>query len=327
MNYSTAAFLIFDPKSVLPDNELMQQTTHQAPGPAFLAGLEELLAALDPEPAGDHRFRFAPDAARRPDRVYGGQLLAQAVVAAAATTPGKVPLSLHASFVRAGTPGQPLDAVVDPVRDGRTIATRQVTLAQNGKAVLTALVSAHPGGEPDGTALDSGGPEAVPLPPPEETPLLQDWVAGLPDDLGGYGRHWIDRPPPVEIRMTEAPCFLGGTPAGHTRSHWMRAPRDLGPDPVLNAAFLAYASDFLLMDMVFHAHPATGGPGRCNGLSLDHSLWFHRPVTFGQWHRHTQEASSVTGQRGLTRGAIHDAGGRLAATAAQEVLVLPAGDR
>lgn len=300
----------------------MTQITHQALGPDFLAGLDTLLAVLEPERAGDQRFRFAPDSGRWPDRVFGGQLLAQAIVAAAATTPGKAPLSLHAAFVRAGRPGRPVEAEVIPVRDGRTMATRQVTLSEDGKAVLTAIVSAHASrDEPDG----DGGADAAsadPLPPPEDTPLIQDHARQLPPEVAEYGRHWIERPPAVELRLTEPPCFLGGTLPGRERSHWMRAPRDLGPDPVLNAAVLAYASDFLLMDMVFHAHPATGGPGGCNGLSLDHSLWFHRPVAFGQWHRHTQEALSVTGQRGLARGTITDAGGRLAATATQEVLVL-----
>ncbi|MCL2584204.1 MAG: thioesterase family protein [Streptosporangiales bacterium] len=303
----------------------MEQTTHQALRPALLAGLDGLLAVLEPERAGDHRFRFAPDPDRWPDRVFGGQLLAQAIVAASATTPGKVPLSVHAAFVRAGTPGQAVEAVVDPVRDGRTFATRQVTLLENGRTVLTAIVTGHAGGEPEGDAVPDDG--SVPLPSPDDTPSIQDWARRLPGDVAGYGRHWIERPPAVEIRMAEAPCFLDGPPPGRARSHWMRAPRDLGPDPVRNAAVLAYASDFLLMDMVFHAHPAAGGAGGCNGLSLDHAIWFHRPVTFGQWHRHAQEAAVITGPRGLVRGTVHDAGGRLAATVAQEVLVLPAGTR
>jgi acyl-CoA thioesterase-2 len=325
----------------------MQQTTHQAPEPvslagsealaepeALLAGLDSLLAVLEAEPAGDCRFRFAPDDGRAPARVYGGQLLAQAIVAAAATAPGKVPLSLHAAFVRPGTPGLAIEAEVTPVRDGRTIATRQVTLLENGKTILTAIVSLHADrGDPDGgeetlaeLAADAGT-AADPLSSPDETPSIQDWARRLPDGLAKYGRHWIERPPAVELRMTEPPCFLGQTRPGRTRSHWMRAPRDLGADPVLNAAVLAYASDFLLMDMVFHAHPVTSGPGNCNGVSLDHALWFHRPVTFGQWHRHAQEAVTLTGQRGLARGTITGADGRLAATVTQEVLVLPAAAR
>jgi len=310
----------------------MQQTTHQALGHALLAGLDSLLAALDLERLDEHRFRAAPDTACSPGRVYGGQLLAQALVAAATTTPGKSPLSMHAAFVRPGTPGLPLEAVVDPVRDGRTMATRQVTMLEKGKALLTAIVSCHDGSaaqDPaaqDPAAQDASAPPP-PAPPPDEMPLVQDWARQLPDDAAEYGRHWIKHPPPVELRLPQAPSFLGGSLAGRTRSHWMRAPRDLGASPLLNAALLAYASDFLLMDMVFHAHPAAGGAGRCNGLSLDHAIWFHRPVRFGQWHLYTQETVAIAGERGLARGAIHDAEGHLTATVMQEVLVLPVAAR
>jgi acyl-CoA thioesterase-2 len=158
-------------------------------------------------------------------------------------------------------------------------------------------------------------------------PLLQDWALQLPGDLARYGRHWIEQPPPVEMRLPQAPSFLGGSLAGRTRSHWMRAPRDVGASPLLHAALLAYASDFFLMDMVFHAHPGADGPGRCNGLSLDHAIWFHRPVKFDQWHLHTQETVAIAGDRGLARGVIHDAEGRLTATVMQEVLVLPVAAR
>jgi acyl-CoA thioesterase-2 len=300
----------------------MQQTTHKALRGALLAGLDALLAALELDRLDEHRFRAAPGAACAPGRVYGGQLLAQALVAAATTAPGKSPLSMHAAFVRPGTPGFPVEAVVDPVRDGRTMATRQVTLLEKDKALLTAIVSVHSGE----TGQDRCDP-APPALPPEEVPLLQDWARQLPSDVAEYGRHWIEQPPPVELRLPEAPSFLGGSLIGRTRSHWMRAPRDLGDAPLLNAALLAYASDFFLMDMVFHAHPAAGGPGRSNGLSLDHAIWFHRPVKFDQWHLHTQETVAIAGDRGLARGSIHDAEGRLTATVMQEVLVLPVAAR
>ena len=300
----------------------MQQTMHLALRQALEAGLDALLAALELERLAEHRFRAAPDTAGPLGRVYGGQLLAQALVAAAATAPGKSPLSMHAAFVRPGTPGVPLEAVVDPVRDGRTMATRQVTLLEKDKALLTAIVSVHSGE----TGQDHSAP-APPALPPEAVPLLQDWARQLPSDIAEHGRHWIEQPPPVELRLPEAPSFLGGSLTGRTRSHWMRAPRDLGAAPLLNAALLAYASDFFLMDMVFHAHPAAGGPGRSNGLSLDHAIWFHRPVKFDQWHLHTQETVAIAGDRGLARGVIHDADGHLTATVMQEVLVIPVAAR
>src|SRR5690348_11879570 len=108
---SIARSLIFDPKAALPHTNVMQQTTHQALQQGLEAGLDALLAALDLERLAENRFRAAPDTAAPPGRVYGGQLLAQALVAAAMTTPGKSPLSMHAAFVRPGTPGVPLEAV------------------------------------------------------------------------------------------------------------------------------------------------------------------------------------------------------------------------
>jgi acyl-CoA thioesterase II len=282
-------------------------------------GLDALLGALELEELDADRFRVAPNTIRIFERVYGGQLLAQALVAAGRTVTGKAPQSMHAAFVRAGTPGRSLELDVHRVRDGRSMSTRQVTVNEDGKALLTAIVSFHNGStDPDVAAA------APPAAPPGDVPLLQEWAGQLPADQAGYGRHWIEHPPPVEMRIPDAPSFLGGSLAGTTRSHWMRVPRHIGDDQLVHTALLAYASDFLLMDMVFHAHPATGGLGRSNGLSLDHAIWFHRPVRFDRWHLHTQQALAVVGDRGLARGAIHDDDGRLVATVMQEILVYPA---
>ena len=95
----------------------------------------------------------------------------------------------------------------------------------------------------------------------------------------------------------------------------------MGDDPARHAALLAYASDFLLLDMAFRSHPVAFASGRVMGTSLDHSIWFHRPVRFDQWHHYTQETVALAGARGLVRGSIHDEEGRLAASTAQEVLV------
>jgi acyl-CoA thioesterase-2 len=198
------------------------------------------------------------------------------------------------------------------------MSTRQVTVLEEGRPLLVALVSFHVNtGEPD---LAGSAPDMT---PPEDTPMLQHWARELRPEEREYGRHWIEEPPPIEMRMAEAPAFLGGPSAHTARSHWIRLPRPVGEEPLLHTALLAYASDFLLMDMVFRAHPAGAGPGRSNGLSLDHAIWFHRPVRFERWHLYTQEALAIVGQRGLARGAIHDADGRLVASVMQEILVLP----
>jgi acyl-CoA thioesterase-2 len=233
------------------------------------------------------------------------------VVGAAATVIGKDIHSLHATFLRAGTPGTELKIEVARLRDGRSIETREVTIFEAGERLLVALASfARLRAEPDVTL---SAPEMA---PPEETPLLQGLVGEA-----ASGRHWIEEPPALDLRLPEPPSFLSGASSHEPRSHWMRLPRTVGADHALNAALLAYASDFFLMDMVFRLHPHELGPGRANGFSLDHAIWFHRPVRFDAWHLHTQEAVALVGDRGLARGAIHDTDGKCVASVDQEVLL------
>lgn len=280
---------------------------------AILGSLDDLLATLQVRPLGDDRFAVPSETVPMFDRIYGGQLLAQALVGAAATVEGKDVHSLHATFVKSGIPDRPVEVVVHRVRDGRSLVTRQVSVIQEDEPLLIGIASFHTH-EPE---PDVAGPPPE-VAQPEEMPLLQEWAQDVPS-----GRHWIERPPAVELRLPEALTFFGGTGSSSTRSHWMRLPRPVGDDQVLHAALLAYASDFFLMDMIFRTHPARLGPGTANGLSLDHAIWFHRPVRFDRWHLHTQEAVAVVGERGLARGAIHDADARLAASVMQEVLVRP----
>jgi acyl-CoA thioesterase-2 len=279
--------------------------------------LDSLLAALALEPMGGDRFR-APGEANRFDRVFGGQVVAQALLAAGATVVGKHPDSLHAYFVEAGMAGQPVDVLVDRVRDGRSVSTRRVTVTQGTRQLLVAILSFHDGvPEPGLSARPSSGPG------PEELPLLQEWVGDLSPERRLVGLNWIEQPPPLEIRMDEPPNFMGGPAAQGTRTHWMRLPRDVGDDPLLHAALLAYASDYLLLDMVLRAYPDRAALTSSACFSLDHSLWFHRPVRLDRWHSHTQETQAISGLRGLVRGVIRDADGRLVASAMQEGLLRP----
>ena len=281
---------------------------------AAAESLDDLLAVLRLEATGEDRFRIPAAAQDLFGRIYGGQLLAQALVGAGTTVEGKGVNSLHAAFVKAGAPGRPVEVAVTRVRDGRSMATREVTVLQDGAPLLVAFASFHANSSvPD---WQTGAPGA---PSPEETPLIQDWA----QQAHQAGRRWIERPPPVELRVPEAPIFLGGTGTSPTRSHWMRLPRPVEGDQMLHAALLAYASDMLLMDMVFRAHPGPLGNGLASGFSVDHAIWFHRPTRFDGWHLYTQEAVTVFGERGLTRGAIHDHAGRLVASVMQEVLVRP----
>jgi acyl-CoA thioesterase-2 len=278
---------------------------------AISASLDDLLTSLVLRPQGDDCFSVEPSRTATSDRVFGGQLLAQAVVGASATVTDKNIHSLHATFMRTGTPGAPLTIQVAHLRDGRSIATREVTVLEAGKPLLAAIASfATLRIEPD---IALAAPEVA---PPEETPLLQALVGEA-----ASGRHWVEQPPAVDLRLPEPPSFLSPMSSRKPRSHWMRLPRSVGADHSINAALLAYGSDFFLMDMIFRLHPQELRPGRANGFSLDHAIWFHRPVRFDAWHLHTQEAVALVGDRGLARGTIHDADGRCVASVAQEVLL------
>ena len=284
---------------------------------AILDSLDGLLGALVLEPLGDDRFAVAAEPGRF-DRVFGGQTVAQALLAAAATVPSQDPHSLHAYFVEAGVPDEPLELSVDRVRDGRSVSTRRVAVTQGERQLLVAIASFHAN---DDEPSVFAPPPSVPV--PEETPRLQDWVHELPPDRRARSMTWVDSPPPLDLRIGEPPNFLGGPSAGGTRSHWMRLPRDVGDDPRLHSALLSYASDYLLLDMAFRSHPVPFWESSFVGFSLDHVIWLHRPVRFDRWHLHTQETVTLAGHRALTRGAIHDLDGALVATTAQEVLVRP----
>jgi len=282
---------------------------------AILLALDGLLRALDLESLGADRFRAQSEPGRF-DRIFGGQTLAQALVAASATVAGKDPQSLHAYFAETGSPGQPVDLAVDRVRDGRSISVRRVTVTQSERPVLVLMASFH------SNPLSPQFEDPPPLAPrPEALPRVQHWVSAVPAEGRPNAQSWVDHPPPIELRIGEPPRFMGGPSGTSARSHWMRLPRDVGRNPLLHSALLAYASDFFLLDMAYRSHPERLPVTALVGFSLGHSFWLHRPVRFDRWHLHTQETLAISGDRGLVRGSIHDADGQLVANVIQEVLV------
>lgn len=286
----------------------------------ILRALDGLLGSLQPEPLSDDRFRVRSEA-NRFGRVFGGQMIAQAMQAAATTVGDKPPHSLHAYFVQSGSPDEPLDITVERVRDGRSMAARRVTVAQAGAPLLIAMVSFH-----DNPTEPAFAETARRRHHPDGLPRLQDWVRSAPPELQDRAQTWISRPPPLDIRIAEPTYFFGGSRARGPRSHWMRLPRNVGDDPVLHSVLLAYSSDYLLLDMVLRSHPEPVSVESSTAFSLDHSLWLHRPVRFDRWHCHTADLVAVSGHRGLVRGAIHDIDGHLVASTSQEVLIRPTAD-
>lgn len=277
---------------------------------AVLDSLATLERALTLEPLGGNCFR-ASNERDRFGRIFGGQLLGQALQAASLTVEGHPPHSLQAYFVQTGASDVDVEITVDPVRDGRSMATRRVTVAQGDRTLLAAQASFHSNAEEP-----AAPPALLDEPPPETVPLLQHWAQGVPG-----GRNWIDVPPAVEMRIAEPTNFLGGRQAPGPRAHWMRLPRPV--DAALHPALLAYASDYLLLDMALRNHPQPADYSSIAAVSLDHALWLHRPVRFSEWHLYRQETTAITGHRALIRGTVFDLAGHTVASTSQEVLIRP----
>lgn len=284
---------------------------------AILGALDTLEQALSLKPVGANSFQ-ASNEADRFGRIFGGQLLAQALCAASTTVDRHTPHSLHAYFLQTGDSGRPVEIEVERVRDGRSMTTRQVNVTQGERTLLTALASFHSNAtEPELSH------EVLGVPPPEEMPLLQHWVHQVPQAMRSKAKTWIDAPPALEMRIAEPPTFLGGRQTSEPRSHWMRLPRHIGHTPTLHTALLAYASDYLMLDMALRSHPHPADYASVAAVSLDHAIWLHRPSDFHEWHLYTQETAAIAGHRAMVRGVIRDAAGHTVASTAQEVLVRP----
>jgi acyl-CoA thioesterase-2 len=268
--------------------------------------VDRLLQVLDLEPVGTDRFRVAnPDPGYGP-RVFGGQVAAQAIRAAVATVdPDRRPHSLHAYFIRPGRPGVPIVFEVERTRDGRSFTTRRVLASQNDEVIFEMSTSLHV----DEPGVDYQMPLWRDVPPPE---TLSDRVSFVPDEAR-------DRLP---IEMRE----LGPTEAdddgwyASTRRVWMRTRRRLPDDPLLHVCVLTFLSD---MGAVMGARaPLPEQPlNRLMGASLDHAVWFHRPIRADDWFLYDLHAVSNAGARGLARGTMHAIDGRLGVSVTQEALL------
>ena len=275
--------------------------------------LEQLVDLLDLEAIEVNIFRGrSPDESRQ--RVFGGQVAGQALVAAGRTVPEDRHVhSLHAYFLRPGDPTVPIIYEVDQIRDGRSFTTRRVVAVQHGKAIfnLSASFQVQEGG------IDHQGemPEA---PDPESLPTMGERLeaAGIPMDA-----FW-SRPRPIDVRHCEEPAWLArdGEPRAE-QMVWMRADGTLTDDPLLHVCLVTYASDMTLLDSVLMAHGLSWQSGRINGASLDHAMWFHRPFRADDWLLYVQQSPTSSGARGLARGDLWTRDGRHVVSVVQEGLL------
>jgi acyl-CoA thioesterase II len=255
---------------------------------------------LDLDQLDGDRFLAVP-AELPPTRMFGGQVAAQALRAAYLTVDTPRPAhSLHGYFIRPGRPADVVQFEVERTRDGRAFATRRVTASQEGKPIFEMIASFHdpePGAEWQEAALP-------PVPPPDELRALA--FTGL------SGKNH-----PVEIRPVTPP-----EPGSFAKIHpfWARLTEPIGPDPAAHACMLTYLSDIATVRAA-HQPGIPFRPGMV--VSLDHSLWFHRPPRVDQWLLISMDSAAHIGTRGLARGSVQTADGTLIASVAQEALIRP----
>ena len=269
----------------------------------------ELVRILDIEPIDLDMFRgHTPAGETR--RIYGGQVVAQALTAAYRTVEGRVCHSMHAYFIRGGDPKIPILLKVERVRDGGSFSVRRVTALQHGQQIFNLAASFQ---TPE-TGFEHQI-EMPPLPGPE----------GLPDEdelRKAAGQAEQRRTWPIEIRPVD-PLPYGVTPPAMepVQSVWFRARDPLGADPNVHQCALAYATDMTLLDTSLRPHAIEWASNRLQVASLDHALWFHHATDFTQWHLYVQDSPSASGGRGFNRGSIFNQDGKLVASAAQEALI------
>lgn len=249
--------------------------------------------------------------------LYGGQVIAQALSAACATVePVRRCHSLHSYFLRGGASDRPVIYQVDKTRDGGSFSSRRVTALQNGVPILDMDCSFHLG--EDGFDHQRAAPD---VPQPENLPTMAELVAADPERLAFYTRYRSDKPGPIDFRPVDY-RQLAERLDEPVRRIWLRAPAAAGTEnPVVHQQILTYLSDFWLSGVAMNAHTGTGPGNRFSISSLDHALWFHRPVRADDWLLYDTNSPSASSGRGLSRGFLYDRSGALVATVMQEALI------
>ena len=276
------------------------------------AALDDLVALLDLESIEVNIFRGVSPKENR-QRVFGGQVAGQALVAAGRTVEQGDVHSLHAYFLRPGDPSVPILYDVDRIRDGRSFTTRRVVAIQHGKAIFNLSASFHRN-EPDQPDRQVPVPD---VPAPESLPTFQERMAPFKERMGD----WYTRPRPIDQRWVDGHPFDAEerqASVDNRQRVWIRADGRLPDDPLLHACVVAYASDMSLLDTTM---PNGGWDDRIMAASLDHAMWFHRPFRADEWLLYDQESPITTGARGLARGQIFATDGRLVVSVVQEGLV------
>lgn len=277
--------------------------------------MDELLSVLSLEQIEVNLFRGVSPPEER-FRIFGGQVVAQALTAAYRTVGANICHSLQSYFIRPGDPAQPVLYQVERSRDGKSFMTRRVIAIQKGEQIFNMACSfqaPESGYDHQSTMPNAPAPESV-------ADDIERWREFFKDDPQNLNR-WV-RERPIEMRPIDPPALRDPAPAPPEHMVWIRCRGDAGEDVALNQALLAYASDYSLLGTAMRPHGVNWMSG-VQTASLDHILWFHRPTNFSRWHLYVQDSPSASGARGFNRGALYREDGVLVASAAQEGLIRP----
>jgi acyl-CoA thioesterase-2 len=291
-------------------------------GIEFMAStaIQDVVAILDLEPLEVNLFRGRSPQSRW-QRVFGGQVIGQALVAACRTVDDvatRPPHSLHAYFLLGGDPKVPIIYEVDRIRDGRSFTTRRVMAIQHGRAIFSMEVSFHVTEE--GWTHRFAMPD---VPRPDQLPNEAEVRDKLLPLMSDAVRRYYERERPIELRPVEYGRYLGEKLEGDRFHIWIRATGRLPDEPAIHQCVLAYASDMTLLDTALIPIGKTVFNEDIMAASLDHALWFHRPFRADEWLLYAQDSPNLGGARGFARGSIFSSDGTLVASVAQEGLLRP----
>jgi acyl-CoA thioesterase-2 len=282
------------------------------------SALDDLIGILDLEQLEVNLFRGVSPREDR-QRVFGGQVAGQALVAAGRTVEIDRPVhSLHAYFLRPGDPTVPIVYEVDRIRDGRSFTTRRVVGIQHGRAIFNLQASFH---------ADERGPDHQdPMPDvaaPEDLPTLAQTMERYRDRFSPELAEWLVRERPIDQRPTELPSWLEPGPRAPDQDVWIRTNGELPDDPMLHACIVCYASDLTILDTAMLPHGHSYREDEFMMASLDHAMWFHRPFRADEWLLYHQHSQSAYAARGISQGLIFQRDGMLVVTVVQEGLMRP----
>lgn len=247
-------------------------------------------------------------------RVFGGQVLAQALVAANRTIENRNVHSMHGYFLRPGDINLPVSYSVDRLRDGRSFSTRRVQAYQKNEPIFSMIASF----QENNPGLEHQDDFPQNIPDPESLPSAAELIGDNPHPVAQY---WA-KARPFDMRHVPSPIYFSveGEPVAH-QAVWLKSLGHLPDDQNLHTAALAYASDYSILESIYRRHGIPWSHPGLKSASLDHAMWFHRPARVDQWMLYAQESPSAQGGRGLALGRIFNLRGELVATVAQEGMV------